>query len=230
MKFLLSILLLMSLVACSGSKSEGDAETNEAGTELADNEEFSEDFDFEEDEEASEEGEELAEDTAEEPVDEVAQDEPVEEEQAAMDQEEEMKVSDASPVSIDTNGEEGFHTVQKNETLMIVAFKIYGDYDQWRKLAKWNADKLGSSFAIKEGMSLKYEAPAEKFVWSPDGNPYLIRVGDTLGTISKSTYETMGYWKNIWDNNKPLIKNPNKIFAGFTLYTPVIEGRDVANE
>ena len=31
-------------------------------------------------------------------------------------------------------------------------------------------------------------------------------------------------------NNKPLIKNPNKIYAGFTIYTPIIEGREVATE
>ena len=36
-------------------------------------------------------------------------------------------------------------------------------------------------------------------------------------------------WKNIWNNNKPLIRDPNKIFAGFTLYY-LENGRDVASE
>ena len=68
------------------------------------------------------------------------------------------------------------------------------------------------------------------YLISSDGNPYLIKSGDTLGKISNTTYGTIKYWKNIWNNNKPLIKDPNKIFAGFTIYTPLIEGRDVAND
>ena len=36
--------------------------------------------------------------------------------------------------------------------------------------------------------------------------------------ISKKKYGTPVRWKSIWDNNKPMIKDPNLIFAGFTLY------------
>jgi nucleoid-associated protein YgaU len=67
-------------------------------------------------------------------------------------------------------------------------------------------------------MVLKYDAPAQEFVWNPEGNPYLIKNGDTLGGISGQVYNNRNKWRSIWDNNKPLIKNPNKIFAGFTIY------------
>ncbi len=236
MKVLLSMFLLMSLVACSGTKSTNEGEGTEAGTELSENDEFSEDFseDEEGDEvaENSDEDMESSDDAIEEVEDEVAEtdEETTPEAPAeAMDQESEMQVADTAPVQMNTSGEEGWHTVAKNETLMIIAFKIYGDYEKWRELARWNANKLGPNHTVSVGMKLKFEEPAEKFVWSPEGNPYLIRVGDTLGTISKDTYGTMAYWKNIWQNNKPLIKNPNRIFAGFTIYTPLIEGRGVAN-
>ena len=112
---------------------------------------------------------------------------------------------------------------------MIIAFKIYGDYDRWRDLARWNSGKVGPNHSISRGMQIQYEVPNQKFVWNPEGNPYLIRSGDTLGTISRDKYGTTAYWKNIWQNNTPLIKNPNRIFAGFTIYTPLIEGRGVAN-
>jgi hypothetical protein len=46
----------------------------------------------------------------------------------------------------------------------------------------------------------------------------MIKNGETLGTISNSVYQTPKKWKAIWENNKPLIRNPNVIFAGFTLY------------
>lgn len=120
------------------------------------------------------------------------------------------------------------YTVGKNETLMIIAFKIYGDYAQWKEIANLNRDVLKNN-SPKEGMKLKYHAPAQAFVWNPEGNPYLIKTGDTLGTISNEVYQTTQKWKVLWDNNRPLIKNPHKIYAGFTIYYPDLN-RDVASE
>ncbi|MFA5583237.1 MAG: hypothetical protein WDA09_03405 [Bacteriovoracaceae bacterium] len=119
--------------------------------------------------------------------------------------------------------------VQKNETLMLIAFKLYGDYAQWKQLANLNRDILGNGNNVREGMVLKYLAPVEQFVWNPTGNPYLIKTGDTLGTISGELYQTTQKWRVLWDNNRPLIKDPNKIFAGFTIYYPDLN-RDVASE
>lgn len=121
------------------------------------------------------------------------------------------------------------YTVQKNETLMLIAFKLYGDYEQWKQLASLNRDVLHNGNNLKEGMVLKYLAPVEQFVWNPEGSPYLIKTGDTLGGISDSVYQTSKKWKLLWDNNRPLIKDPNKIFAGFTIYYPD-QNRDVASE
>ena len=91
-----------------------------------------------------------------------------------------------------------------------------------------NKKMLNGKQKVTKGMVLKYKSPMEKFVWNPEGNPYLINHGDTLGSISHTTYGTKKHWKDIWNNNKPMIKNPNKIFAGFTLYTPELKARDVA--
>jgi nucleoid-associated protein YgaU len=207
MKYLLSIFLIFGLIGCSGSKSVNDVDENADGVELADADEFSEDAeDAIEDELADDDSEEFSDDA----------------EMAASDE--------AAPSQVEiTAGEEGTYKVAKNETLMMIAFKIYGDYEKWRELAKLNSDSLNGSYMIRTGMNLKYNMPSETFTWNPDGNPYLIKVGDTLGTISTDTYGENKYWKNIWTNNRPLIKDPNKIFAGFTIFTPVIEGRDVAN-
>jgi nucleoid-associated protein YgaU len=121
------------------------------------------------------------------------------------------------------------YTVQKNETLMMIAFKLYGDYARWKELANSNRDALKGSTVVREGMSLKYVAPEREFVWNPQGSPYLIRTGDTLGGISRSVYNTVKRWKLLWENNRPLIKDPNKIFAGFTIYYTE-NGREVAAE
>ena len=110
----------------------------------------------------------------------------------------------------------GVYKVKKGETLMLIAFKLYGDYGKWKKIQQDNPQLKGKP--LRAGMELAYEAPSEKFDWSPQGLPHLIKRGDTLGKISKNKYGTTKKWKTIWDNNKPLIKDPNLIFAGFTLY------------
>lgn len=121
--------------------------------------------------------------------------------------------------------EEKYH-VQKGDTLMMVAFKIYGDYRKWKDLKEWNKSKLVSK--IGPGVVLKYYVPEQAFGWQPSGLPYLVKTGDNLGMISMEKYGTSKKWKNIYENNRPLIRDPNLIFAGFTIYyVPV---RDVASE
>jgi len=120
------------------------------------------------------------------------------------------------------------YTVGENETLMMVAFKIYGNYEKWKVIAKRNKSVLKGNNQLKKGMVLKFKAPKKEFVWNPEGSPYLIKTGDTLGRISNKVYKTPKKWKAIWENNKPLIRNPNKIFAGFTLYY-IDKNRDVAS-
>lgn len=114
------------------------------------------------------------------------------------------------------------YKVEEDETLMLVAFKIYGDYRMWRQLKNMNKDRLSSNF-LRKGQTLQFYAPAKVFTWKVFGNPYLIKTGDTLGLISNSTYGTTSKWKDIWNNNRPIIRNPNLIFAGFTIYLPELD-------
>ncbi len=119
----------------------------------------------------------------------------------------------------------GQYTVKKGDTLMLIAFNLYGDYARWREIANMNNLPSGD---VSEGMTLNYTAPETEFVWNPQGQPHLIKRGETLGSISQDKYNTTSKWRLIYDNNQPLIKDPNLIFAGFTLY--YIPLRDLASE
>ena len=99
---------------------------------------------------------------------------------------------------------------------MLMAFNLYGDYSKWKLLRDLNPGI--SSGGLRVGQSIKYRVPDAPFVWSPAGKPYLIQRGDTLGTISNQKYGTTKKWRELYENNRPMIKNPNLIFAGFTLY------------
>lgn len=128
-----------------------------------------------------------------------------------------------SPVMAESSNENSGkimnYEVQKGETLMQIAFKIYGDISKWKDLKQMNGASVSKNSALRAHMKLKYKAPSKEFVWNPEGTPHMIKSGETLGTISNSVYQTPKKWKSIWENNKPLIKNPNVIYAGFTLYT-----------
>lgn len=161
----------------------------------------------------------------EEPVKEIAQVEPKLEELKQVKVEEslpEIKPEIPEEIIADNSnpnaGKVMSYKVHKGETLMQIAFKIYGDVSKWKEIKNLNKDKLTSNSALNKNMELKYVAPSKEFVWNPEGTPYMIKNGETLGTISNSVYKTPKKWKSIWENNKPLIKNPNVIYAGFTLY------------
>ena len=215
------VLFSFLLVSCSGSKSAQNVAQENPQIELSDADEFVENP-MEEPSLEDTAAPEVADSSV--PSD-VPMEEPMMEEAAPVVSTETIS---SSPAPVAMRDVESQYTVQKNETLMMISFKLYGDYGKWRELSNMNQDKLKGSQAVREGMVLRYMAPAESFVWSPEGNPYLIRTGDTLGGISSTTYGTSKKWKSIWDNNRPLIKDPNKIFAGFTIYT--LDGRQVASE
>ena len=120
-------------------------------------------------------------------------------------------------------GEEMEYVVQENDTLMWISFKLYGNYLRWREILETNP---GLSTELSAGTKIKYRVPSEEFNWKPGGRPYLIVVGDTLGVISGKVYGTVKKWESIWNNNRPMIKDPNLIFAGFTIY--YLEGEKLA--
>lgn len=219
------VLFSLLLVSCSGSKSAQTVAQENPQIELSDADEFIENP-MEEPSLEDTAAPEVADSSV--PADVPMEEPSLDDSAAPVISNETISSSPVTPEPMAMGDVESMYTVQKNETLMMIAFKLYGDYGKWRELSNMNQDKLKGSQAVREGMTLRYMAPAEAFVWSPEGNPYLIRTGDTLGGISTTTYGTSKKWKSIWDNNRPLIKDPNKIFAGFTIYT--LDGRQVASE
>ncbi len=117
------------------------------------------------------------------------------------------------------------YIVQKNDSLMLISFKLYNKFENWRDLAEWNNVSSVENYTIREGDKLKFKVRgANGVVWNPNGDPYLIRRGDYLEKISKKRYEGQGqYWYDIWKNNDVLIHHPDRIYTGFTIYTESYE-------
>lgn len=222
------VLISLTLaVSCSGSKSAQKVNEETPQIELSDADEFIENPSEDQPADAA-----TADASTETTTDAVVEDTTVTNDVVVSNTEplvQESTLENTSPVVTNEPGEMKQYTVQKNETLMMIAFKLYGDYGRWKELASHNRDALKGNTVVRTGMVLNYAAPAEEFIWNPQGNPYLIKTGDTLGHISKEVYATVKKWKLLWENNRPLIKDPNKIYAGFTIYY-LESGREVANE
>ncbi len=109
------------------------------------------------------------------------------------------------------------YTVQEGDTLMKIAFETMGDLYRWREIYELNKGQISDPNKISKGMVLKLSKSGASSV-EKNGEKYLIKEGDTLGTISTAVYGTKSRWKELWENNKQLIHDPNRIFAGFYLY------------
>lgn len=116
-----------------------------------------------------------------------------------------------------SGGKEQKYKIKKGDTLMKIAFAKYGDVFRWRDIYEANREVLKDFNRLQIGAVLVIHG-VEFVVIEKNGEPYLIRRGDTLRSISQKLYGTPTEWRALWKNNKQLIHNPNKIYAGFVLY------------
>lgn len=113
------------------------------------------------------------------------------------------------------------YSVQAGDTLMIIAYQTCGDAFRWKEIFELNKDHLSNPSLIKKGMILKIpkvDPSVASISKEGQGEKYKIQQGDSLIKISVNVYGTPKKWKKIWQNNKPLIHDPNRVFAGFYLY------------
>lgn len=123
------------------------------------------------------------------------------------------------------------YTVQRGDTLMKIALKFYGDYSKWADIYNTNRALVGTPETMPTGIVLTLEDTKNDVQVARNGNPYTIQPEDTLQSISMKLYGTTAKWKTLWQNNPELIKNPDKIYHGFTLYyVPDHNSRQVSTE
>ena len=134
---------------------------------------------------------------------------------------------DSNEVQEEVIAEDRFekYIVQKDDSMMMISYRIYGTIKHWVELAKLNGITPEIGYKIIEGTELKFKVrDSSGNEWKPEGSPYLVRHGDYLGNISKKVYKNNArFWYDIWKNNEALIHDPNKIYVGFTIYYESIE-------
>ncbi len=63
--------------------------------------------------------------------------------------------------------------------------------------------------------------PAAVSAGEPRFEEYVVQEGDTLQKISKKYYDSFAKWTRIYDANKDVMKDPNRIRAGMKLQIPL---------
>ena len=132
-------------------------------------------------------------------------------------------IDHSAPAAPSGSGKMGTYSVKAGDTLMKIAFSIYGDVDRWKDLHDLNQGKLKNSNVLRSGMKLRYEEPSQSFSPEQLSHSYLIKKGDTLAGIADDVYGKKQKYKKLQAFNKHLIKNPNRIFAGFTIFYDITE-------
>lgn len=123
------------------------------------------------------------------------------------------------------------YIIQKGDTLMLIAFKVSGNYTNWRKIKALNP-QLNSYANLSEGEKIKVMLINKNLPPRASGTPYLIKRNETLQKISQNIYSTTKRWFQLYQHNKDLIKDPDIIYAGFTIYYRPAGSyqRDLANK
>jgi nucleoid-associated protein YgaU len=119
----------------------------------------------------------------------------------------------------DSSSGDSTYTVHQGDTLMKIAFETCGDLYKWKEIFEANQDQIKNPNLILPGTVLKI-SHSDSAV-AHNGEKREIKPGETLGTISNDVYGTPRKWKKLWANNRDLIKDPNRIFAGFFIYYTV---------
>jgi uncharacterized protein YidB (DUF937 family) len=103
-----------------------------------------------------------------------------------------------------------------------VAAKVAASYFGKKDVAadESSAAPRGASFAGETPNAASGPAPSTSSAAASDVRTYTVVSGDTLSKISKHFYNDANQWQRIFEANRDILKNPDRIFPGQTLRIP----------
>ena len=120
------------------------------------------------------------------------------------------------------------YTVGRGDTLWGIAARFCGNGNAWRRIYEDNRQIIRNPGRIYKGQKLIVyltkrttgpTAPGTQRE-SLEGSTYVVRKGDSLWTIARRAYGSGRLWKLIYEANKDIIADPERIRGGQTITIP----------
>lgn len=138
-------------------------------------------------------------------------------------------------------GSERMYVVKAGDTLFDICAEAYGDGGLWRRLAAYNAGRVGADGSVRSGVTLRMptaavlrassdgsapsemkRAPAPEVRREPAARTrtYVVQKGDLLSVIAQRELGSSKRMGEIMAMNKDVLSDPDHIRAGMTLRLP----------
>jgi len=125
------------------------------------------------------------------------------------------------------------HYIQEDETLAAIARKYYGDPNAYTRIVEANKKALPNPNVIRPGVRIVIPETSADSSTSSQQRPatrpsqqikqydsYTIGEGDTLSSIAKRFFGSAKQWQKVYELNKDVIDNPDRVAAGTTIRVP----------
>ncbi len=108
------------------------------------------------------------------------------------------------------------YTVKRGDTLSSIAEEQLGDASRWPEIFVLNRHIISDPDEISPGQVLNMPGDSSE----PTPVLYTVRRGDTLSSIAKRELGDADRWPEIFDLNRDVIEDPDRIFPGQVLVLP----------
>ena len=112
--------------------------------------------------------------------------------------------------------------VREKAVLIIGNVEGVSQVDDRLRIGSPPAVTAPAASAEESGGEIEEEEQAEEAPWS--SRTYTVEKGDTLSGIAKKVYGNAGKYPVIFEANRPMLKDPDKIYPGQVLRIPELPG------
>lgn len=130
-----------------------------------------------------------------------------------------------------------WHTIEAGETLSKIAARFLGDANRWREIAAINTDRLPDPNTVGKGVLIRIPLragtsptnAAQRPVNTPVPPPaqraaptrkHVVAKNENLSEIAQKYLGSARKWREIYDANRDVIKDPDNVLAGTELTIP----------
>jgi nucleoid-associated protein YgaU len=111
----------------------------------------------------------------------------------------------------------GTYTVRPGDTLSAIAQQQLGDASRWPEIFLLNRGTIQHPDRISPGQVLALPGTTPMH---PPPRIYVVRRGDTLSGIAKRELGDASRWPDIFERNRDVISDPDRIFPDQVLILP----------